>query len=417
MSNRYLERYAFPRQFISHKPSDQLNIIVTIPCYNEPNLIDSLNAIHNCELPKRECEVIVVINNSENAEDVIKKNNRATYHDAQDWVKFYSNDRLKYHIILVDDLPHKHAGVGLARKIAMDEAVRRFEQIGHTEGIIACFDADSICDNNYLVQLEEHFINHPNSHGCSIYFEHPLEGEFDSEIYEAITDYELFLRYYVNALRFVGIPYAYETIGSSMAVINSAYQKQGGMNRRKAGEDFYFLHRIIALGNFTELNSTRVIPSPRISDRVPFGTGKAVGEWMNKKSLNTYNPLIFIDLKKFISRIDELHSIKMDFINDWIQTLPNSIAGFLVENNFTEQVEEAQNNSGALDKFTKRFFQWFNGFKVLKYVHWARDQYYPNVSVLEASQWLLSEENRFNISNSKEALLKLREIDKSTTYP
>ena len=48
----------------------------------------------------------------------------------------------------------------LARKIAMDEAVRRFDQIGHTKGIIACFDADSLCDDNYLIELEEHFINH-----------------------------------------------------------------------------------------------------------------------------------------------------------------------------------------------------------------------------------------------------------------
>ena len=34
-------------------------------------------------------------------------------------------------------------GVGLARKIGMDEACYRFHKVRRSRGIIACFDADS----------------------------------------------------------------------------------------------------------------------------------------------------------------------------------------------------------------------------------------------------------------------------------
>ena len=59
------------------------------------------------------------------------------------------------------------------------------------------------------------------------------------------------------------------------------------------------------MGNFTELNTTTVIPSPRVSDRVPFGTGKAVGEIVSadQRSLETYNFKIFVELKEFVGDV------------------------------------------------------------------------------------------------------------------
>src|SRR5213594_3575687 len=99
-----------------------------------------------------------------------------------------------------------------------------------------------------------------------------MAGLLDPKVAEAIAAYELHLRYYVRALRYAGFPYAHHTIGSCMAVRADVYKKQGGMNKRQAGEDFYFLQKIIPLGHFTDLTETKVIPSSRPSDRVPFGT-------------------------------------------------------------------------------------------------------------------------------------------------
>ena len=81
---------------------------------------------------------------------------------------------------------------------------------------------------------------------ASIYYEHPVAGlAFSENLYEGIANYELHLRYYVWALRSIKFPYAFQTVGSSMLCRASSYVRYGGMNRRKAGEDFYFLQKII----------------------------------------------------------------------------------------------------------------------------------------------------------------------------
>lgn len=211
-------------------------------------------SLSKCDRPHCDVEVIVVINQSEKTPDEIKEINQRTYQQAKKWAQENRQSHLRFHILLMDDLPVKHAGVGLARKIGMDEACYRFHKAKNPKGIIVCFDADSRCETNYLVEIENYFLNNPKAQACGIHFEHPLSGcDFHENIYEAITLYELHLRYYVNAQRWAGFPHAWQTIGSSMVVRCDAYQKQGGMNRRQAGEDFYFLHKFIPLGNFGEI--------------------------------------------------------------------------------------------------------------------------------------------------------------------
>ena len=95
----------------------------------------------------------------------------------------------------------------------------------------------------------------------------PFES-FEPVVYDAITQYELHLRYYLNAVRSTGYPYAYHTVGSSFTVRADVYCKEGGMNRRQGGEDFYFIQKVAQRGNFSECNATRVVASPRPSDRV-----------------------------------------------------------------------------------------------------------------------------------------------------
>ena len=409
--NLYLERYAHPVQLISTPPQENLGIIVTIPCYHEPDLIGSLQSLHDSSLPTCAVEVIVVINHSEKEDDFIKTQNQQTYETAIQWANTHNQTSRQYHI-LFSELPDKHAGVGLARKVAMDEAVRRYEHIDNSEGVIVCFDADSLCHENYLIEIEKHFHNNVNSSGCSIYFEHPLLGNLNKEVYQAITEYELFLRYYTHSQKYCGLPYAFETIGSSMAVRSSAYQKQGGMNRRKAGEDFYFLHKIIALGNFSEIKTTTVIPSPRQSDRVPFGTGRAVNKWLEEKSLSTYAPQTFIDLKAFTDHVESLYLIKNSEIETFINTLPTSICSFLINNNFESSLVSIKNNSASQGTFIQKFYQWLDAFKVLKYVHHARNEHHPNIDVLKASQWLLNEVHNLTTYSKKEALNAFRALDK-----
>lgn len=411
----YFDRFSYCEKQLDSPVSNDLGLIVVIPCFNEVALVRSLQALSDCDLVNDiGLEVISVVNHSENAFEAIKIQNNQTFEEAQQYAKLNSSDKIKFHTIKAFDLPKKHAGVGLARKIGMDEALRRFAEVNR-DGIVVCFDADSQCDTNYFTEITKHFKKNPKTPGCSIHFEHPIKGdEFEEDVYQAIVQYELHLRYYKNALKFAGFPFAYHTIGSSMAVRASAYAKQGGMNKRKAGEDFYFLNKIMALGNFSELSVTKVIPSPRISDRVPFGTGKAVGDILTDKDEKelkpflTYNFLVFIDLKKFCELVFEFNK-ELKFSH-----MPNSVKSFIEESLFTSKVSEIAVNTTSDEGFVNRFFKVFDAFWVLKFVHYARDNFYPNQEVLDASSQLLIEGFNFDekCKTEEEALFVYRELDR-----
>lgn len=413
-SNFYLNRYRFVGPAIAEAPHPDLSMVVVIPCFNEPELIGSLQSLLDCTPPQGAVEVITVVNGGENAPPAVRARNVETLEKGRKWARENNGPRLVFHFLDFQELPRKHAGVGLARKIGMDEAVRRLEWAGRPGGIIVCFDADSRVQSNYFQALEAHFVAHPKSPGCSIHYEHPLEGPLDPAHYTAILNYELHLRYYVHALRYAGHRHAHQTIGSSMAVRGDIYQKQGGMNRRKAGEDFYFLHKIIPLGHFSECSTTMVIPSPRRSNRVPFGTGKAVGDSIDQGVLEAYPTYafpIFEDLKAFLNELPRLFKAESISLADF----PKSVSSFLEGEGFGERLAEVNRQSRNRETFENRFFRWFDGFRAMKFVHHARDQYHPNQEVGEAvwaleqaTKWLGLEEGM----GKKEMLVAQRRYDR-----
>lgn len=417
--NTYLEKHRFCERQIRDSVSKDTGIIVVIPCYNEPAFLKTLQSIFDCERTKHSVEVIVVINSGEQDDEKVLKQNQKTFNETTEWIKNNSQHKLRYHLIEIKNLPKKHAGVGLARKIGMDEAVVRLNDIKNNDGVIVCMDADCAVEKDYLVEIENHFHKNPKATGCSIYFEHPLSGEeFEKEIYDGIINYELFLRYYNRALHYCSFPYAFHAIGSCMAVRNKIYQKQGGMNRKKAGEDFYFLHKIFPLGNFTELNSTCVYPSPRESNRVPFGTGSAIKKFLKNATdfYPVYNVQIFIDLKFFFQSIDKLYPLSPHQLIT--SSLPKSVRTFLSQNNFEEKLKEIRDHSASEKMFVKRFFHWFDGFMVLKFVHFARDHFYAQQEIFDAATELMRLMNKKHlekISSKKDLLLEFRKWERMSS--
>lgn len=389
---------------IEYNLTQKLELIVVIPCFNESETTATLDSLAHCESPNTEFKVIVVVNQSEITSEEVTQRNLQTIVELKEWKMKYPGFPLE--ILEEMSLPRKHAGVGLARKIGMDEAVNLFD-LSQTDGIIVALDSDCTVETNYLTEIESHFINNPDTPGCSVRYAHPIIGDNEA-INSGIIQYELHLRYYNQALKLAGFPFAYHTVGSSMAVRSSAYQKQGGMNKRKAGEDFYFLQKIIELGGFTELNSTCVIPSPRISDRVPFGTGKAIGDFIqaNNQTYFTYQFNIFLLLAEIPTWINRLYEgEQMKHSNQATQNFLDSI-------DFENKVKEIKNNTSSFSKFEKRFYTFFNAFTVLKFTHYMRDNGFPNQPVYEEAKLLLSYLNKQNEGMSiSELLVYYRQLD------
>jgi hypothetical protein len=392
--NKYLERYGFPEaQFKDYRLPHSVDIIVVIPCYKEETLDITLECLDNCNSTGLNILVLIIVNESEKSEVSDMKTNLETLNYLEK--ASFRSFKLKY---CHTKLPKKKAGVGLARKIGMDEAVRFFDK-NDTSGIIACFDADSTCELNYFQAISAFFRDTVNHLGL-VYYEHSLNGVHENHI----IAYELFLRYYTDGLRYTCFPYAFQTLGSCIVVKSDAYQKYGGMSPRQAGEDFYFINKIAMHGNTGEVNDTIIYPSNRVSDRVPFGTGHAIGNMEKGVRRNeVYNPKIFIIIKDLISAI--LSFRKSDY--------HELIAPFLTTIEFEMHITRIKKESKDTEQFENRLFQWLDAFKILKLTHFL-DALFDRVPIDQGIDWLNINyyQSKHSHQNFKERLLAVRQYNR-----
>ena len=390
IAGHYLKRHAPGNRLIDARPAEHLRYIVVIPAYNESGLHHSLDSLFKTLTVEEAVEILVVINWPEDAPEEVREFNIHLYREYSARYGNRPDPGIRCHFILAGDLPARYAGAGLARKIGMDEAIRRFEAAGTDDGIILSFDADTICDPDYFTAIRDHFLSHPGTCGCSIRFEHPLHGTgFEPAVYRAVTFYELHIRYYLRGLRSTGHPNVYHTVGSAFAVRADAYCRQGGMNRRKAGEDFYFLQKLFGAGDFSECNSTRVLPSPRPSDRVVFGTGPAIREFLQTgREPLTFHPETFRFIGQFLSRTEKLYKISEAGYTAFSDETDSLMASFLQANRFWEVLTEINSNVSTPESFHKRLLRWFNMFRMLKFLNSCKNEY-PPVAVTAAAKAML----------------------------
>lgn len=410
----YLQKQAIYSRLIASEPAKGLKTIVIIPAFNESEIIAPLESLKQANVTRFPAEVIVLINNGEDTNSAICAQNRKSFSEVSRWIETHSTDQLTFHCLYLGNLPVKHAGVGLARKIAMDEAVLRFSLLNESMGVIVSLDADTLVSPNYLKEIEGAFITNSPLNLATFCFEHPIADESSNgPENEAIILYELYLRYFKHALQATGFPFAYYTIGSCFAIRAKVYAKQGGMNRRKAGEDFYFLHKIFPLGGYIELKDIFVYPSSRKSDRVPFGTGAAVKKIVTDGFYLTYQPIYFKHLKQFFSGIPTLYGATNQVVKAYLQQLPESIKAFITVEEFTSQIQSINKNSATEKTFVQRFYQWFDAFKVIKYLNLIHTKT-PRIPILSACKEFTREHCQTDVSNytGYELLEMYRKMDR-----
>ena len=353
-------------------------MFVVIPCYNEPDILTTLNSLSDCYPPKADVSVLVVINDADDAPEEAIAQNILTLNCIQEWSQEHQHTFFDVQRVYAHALPRKWSGVGWARKLGMDEAVKQIVRNNLPDGIIVSFDADSTVLPDYLQSIEFAFEENPTFNFFTIHFEHPYSDQrLNPSIREGIIRYELHMRYFRNAMQWCGYPHAIHTVGSSFTLKASAYVKQGGMNRRKAGEDFYFLHKLVLLGHYGNINTTTVFPAARESDRVPFGTGAAMKKWSEGSSeLNyTYSMEAFSNLKPLFADPTHLLNMNSDDIADFLRNLHPSLQVYLKKSRTVEELLELKGNCSNAKVFEKRFFHLLNAFWILKYLNFANETY------------------------------------------
>ncbi len=414
-ASAWLEKNALFPAFIREAPEGQTCIIVVIPAFNEPGIKSLLNSLKACNEPDCRVEIIIVINAPVNSPEEAKINNYLCMKNIESWKK--TNKRCFFRLFVFDAGDHgiRDWGVGLSRKTGMDEAVRRFNAIDNPEGVIVSLDADCTVDRNYFTEICNNLVNKKERKACSLYFEHPLSGEgFPDMMYRCITQYELHLRYYLQCLIYTGFPYAVHTVGSAMACKASQYLRAGGMNRKQAGEDFYFIQKLVPLGGYFSLNSTTVHPSPRESLRVPFGTGATMTRMMlnNEEQMLTYNINAFRELYTFFRNVADYFHFSNRELADYYLAFPKTIRSFLGAKEWVDKITEIQKNTAVKESFKKRFFGWFNMFRIVKYLNHVHTGIYEKQPVAFSASALISLlERDFNSKDLRDLLGFFRKME------
>ncbi|MBS3808245.1 MAG: hypothetical protein KGY60_12130 [Bacteroidales bacterium] len=425
-ADSYLKKHRLYGDFISRVPNGELGYSVVIPCYDEDGITKVLDSLWDAERPRHAVEVIVVVNASDADAPDLHIRNRQTVEEIEQWVRHHQeeidhwgqkdpDEAFQVHTLHVPDLPAEKAGAGLARKIGMDEAVARFNRLDRPEGWIFSLDADTTVEPNYFTELERTLEKHPPLNAGIFHFEHTLEGNaYEPSLYEGIIRYELFLRYYNQALRWAGYPYAFQTIGSAFCVRAEAYTRQGGMNTKRAGEDFYFLNKVFQLGHILDITGITVWPSPRPSSRVLFGTGPEMIKWSqnNDQPYLTYHPDVFRALKTFMDQANQYYKAPEKDQESLLEKLDPVLRDFLTSVNFRGELHRINNNCNSLPAFRKHFFHWFNGLRIIRFIHTTHEQALSKIPLHQAAAQLLEWMGQSPAENYYNLLQFYREIEK-----
>jgi glycosyltransferase involved in cell wall biosynthesis len=356
---------------ISGNDGNNFRGIVVIPALSEKDFLfatlESLEKISPEDLHR--FLILIVVNNCSDADPECRKNNEAT---LQILVKRNSRPNPPQ-ISWVDaatpglELPQKGGGVGLARKIGFDLALSQLDFKGPPPLLIS-LDADTLVCSDYLSAIENHF-QKARAGGAVIPFCHRA-GE-TPEQNRAIQRYELFLRTYVLGLERAGSPYAFHTVGSAMACTAEAYVRMGGMNTRQAAEDFYFLQQLAKTYGVAQIRGTVVYPSPRASNRVPFGTGMSVSRFMDNPRgvVLFYRRECFQILKEWQDLISEGLNLEGAELLVKAEEISEDLATYLRAIQFADSWRKLRKNFPTPLLFRNGFHQWFDGLKTLKLIH------------------------------------------------
>ena len=106
---------------------------------------------------------------------------------------------------------------------------------------------------------------------------------------------------------------------------------------------------------------------------------------MTGSNSSTLRPTI----RAFLDGVDTFYELPPSKHSNGYKKLPDVVQQYLETVNFTKQLNRLQRHSSTRQGFYNHFFQWFDGFQVLKFVHFARDFGYPNTDVRSAALLLL----------------------------
>ena len=336
------------------------NQIISIPCYTEFDYIFlTLESINTQSIEILSTTLVsITINNSNNCDAKIFDNNLLTF-------KKILKMKYKFEIVIIDcfsknkAFTDKYAGVGLARKLSVDLILK----YTHLDTIICFLDADTIIKNNYLSDICKN--KTLNKWQCAVVnFKHQND---EIRTHDIIQKYDLLLKNNASQLSIAGSPYDYVPLGSTMVCTSYSYVSIGGMNKRKAAEDFYFLQEMQKCFNVFKIKDIYVYPSSRFINRSYIGTSKRLYDVINNKNTISdyfFNKKSYMILSFFLNLIIINNKTNYESILKKIKKRDIILYNYINDTNF---ISVWPNISKLKDiNFNKEFHRWFDYLKIIK---------------------------------------------------
>ena len=396
---------------------ENISQIVVIPAYAEKEMLFStLTSLAQNDNSSLEGTLILcVINNKKRAATEIKTNYRQTIEylsalvgkrifkfakELNKTLQIIADTRLRIGFIDASSEGHEMlenaGGVGMARKIGMDAALNVIRNCSTSKKIIINLDADTLVQSNYLSSVKNYFTGNIKSAVVAYEHQEPIIPEEMAAIY----CYEIFLRYWVLGLKYANSPYAFQSIGSTMSCSADAYLEVRGMNRRDAGEDFYFLNKLAKIGKIGYNKQTCVYPSARPSQRVPFGTGKRIQRFLagTHDEYLLYNPRIFEILAVWLEIMRTPFNYNESDILTKARLIDPILESFLIKSDFAAVWSRIRKNVKDEKVMIRQFNDWFDGFKTLKLINYMSKEVYAPINMFTAVNEIL---NKLGMSEHK----------------
>jgi hypothetical protein len=362
-SAKYLARYA-ESHIEDQLPVDNYSAAIVIPAFNEsPSAILTIHA----QAVAAGALLIVVVNYPEHTSLAEIAHTRSLLETLTS-----VNSR---HLLVLDGMDSplpRQQGVGLARKIGTDIALRLYHANQLTSPWLYMTDAD--------VMLPANYFSHPLDGSGAYVFAHRHRTD-DHTVRRAINLYDQHMAYYIAGLTFAGSRHAYPTLGSTIAVHAETYAQVRGFPRKNAGEDFYLLNKIVKIAPVRYCPQVLVTVTARLSQRVPFGTGPAlekisellVGE-SSGASYMSYNFNAFELLREALGALNQFATTGQFSAPKPINDILNTLGWQQREALFRTRYQPKQRREAVLD--------WFDGLKTLKFIHATR-LLFPDLPLLE----------------------------------
>jgi hypothetical protein len=385
---QYLERHAESEVgFCERTPGTWQRVVVIPVCNEDESFLSGLLALERAaDRQPGGTLVIVVVNGAADAASAAHAQNAQLLQRLSEWCwpshSLAEGARIgrrgALDVLVLDRasesrrLPKKQ-GVGLARKIGCDLALALWAAGKHRGEWIHVTDADVIVPEDYLaIAAPER-----NTAAALYPFVHvPLGSELQQQ---ALRFYEIYLRYYVLGLAWAGSPYAYHSIGSTLALVPLAYVAVRGFPRRRAAEDFYLLNKLAKIGSIRSLDGPTLQIQGRPSDRVPFGTGRAVArvaeQLARDEAPRLYDPRVFAVLQRCLGLLEKKLS-KQETTPFEREALLASSPGLLEK---LSALHCATGSRGGPAHVARQTHAAFDGLRTLKLLHYLRDALYPDL--------------------------------------